>query len=61
MATCSKSCTQNAIPLLGETLELPTARRYHMLRDARIGGDTFEIYKFATARALLGGRVDLQG
>ena len=38
MATCSKSCTQNAIPLLGETLELPTARRYHMLRDARIGG-----------------------
>ena len=52
---------ENAITLLRETLELPTARRYHMLRDARIGGDTFEIYKFATARALLGGRVDLQG
>ena len=45
----------------GETLELPTARRYHMLRDARIGGDTFEIYKLVMARALVGDRVDLQG
>ena len=52
---------ENAITLLRETLELPTARRYHMLRDARIGGGAPEVHKLVMARALLGGRVDLQG
>ena len=61
MATCSKSCTQNAIPLLRETLELPTAHRYHMLRDARIGVGTPEVHKLVMARTLVGDRVDLQG
>ena len=46
---------------LGETLDLPIAHWYHMLRHARIGGGTSEIHKFVMARALLGGRVGFQG
>ena len=46
---------------MGETLDLPIAHWYHMLRHARIGGGTSEIHKFVMARALLGGRVSFQG
>jgi acyl-CoA dehydrogenase len=46
---------------LGETLDLPIAHWYHMLRHARIGGGTSEIHKFVMARALLSGRVAFQG
>ena len=49
------------MPLLGETLELPTAHWYHMLRDARIGVGAPEVHKLVMARTLVGDRVDLQG
>ena len=42
---------------LGETLDMPIAHWYHILRHARIGGGTSEIHKFVMARALLGGTV----
>ena len=45
----------------GETLDLPIAHWYHLLRHARIGGGTSEIHKFVMARALLDGRVNFQG
>ena len=45
----------------GETLDLPIAHWYHILRHARIGGGTSEIHKFVMARGLLDGRVDFQG
>jgi acyl-CoA dehydrogenase len=45
----------------GETLDLPIAHWYHLLRHARIGGGTSEIHKFVMARALLDGRVSFQG
>ncbi len=45
----------------GETLDLPIAHWYHLLRHARIGGGTSEIHKFVMARALLDGRVNYQG
>ena len=46
---------------MGETLDLPIAHWYHILRHARIGGGTSEIHKFVMARALLDGRVSFQG
>ena len=46
---------------LGETLDLPIAHWYHMLRHARIGGGTSEIHKFVMARSLLTGNVNFQG
>ena len=46
---------------MGETLDMPIAHWYHMLRHARIGGGTSEIHKFVMARALLAGRVNFQG
>ena len=45
----------------GETLDLPIAHWYHILRHARIGGGTSEIHKFVMARGLLDGRVSFQG
>ena len=45
----------------GETLDLPIAHWYHILRHARIGGGTSEIHKFVMARGLLDGRVNFQG
>ena len=45
----------------GETLDLPIAHWYHILRHARIGGGTSEIHKFVMARGLLEGRVNFQG
>jgi len=45
----------------GETLDLPIAHWYHILRHARIGGGTSEIHKFVMARGLLDGRVNYQG
>ena len=45
----------------GETLDLPIAHWYHVLRHARIGGGTSEIHKFVMARGLLDGRVNFQG
>ena len=45
----------------GETLDLPIAHWYHILRHARIGGGTSEIHKFVMARGLLEGRVSFQG
>ena len=45
----------------GETLDLPIAHWYHLLRHARIGGGTSEIHKFVMARALLDGRVSWHG
>jgi acyl-CoA dehydrogenase len=45
----------------GETLDMPIAHWYHLLRHARIGGGTSEIHKFVMARALLDGRVSYQG
>ncbi len=46
---------------LGESLDLPIAHWYHLLRHARIGGGTSEIHKFVMARALLDGKVSFQG
>ncbi|MBM3941427.1 MAG: acyl-CoA dehydrogenase family protein [SAR202 cluster bacterium] len=46
---------------LGETLDMPIAHWYHLLRHARIGGGTSEIHKFVMARALLDGKVSFQG
>ena len=46
---------------VGETLDMPIAHWYHLLRHARIGGGTSEIHKFVMARALLDGRVSYQG
>ena len=45
----------------GETLDLPIAHWYHILRHARIGGGTSEIHKFVMARGLLDGKVSFQG
>ena len=45
----------------GETLDLPIAHWYHILRHARIGGGTSEIHKFVMARGLLDGKVNFQG
>ena len=45
----------------GETLDLPIAHWYHILRHARIGGGTSEIHKLVMARGLLDGRVSFQG
>ena len=45
----------------GETLDLPIAHWYHILRHARIGGGTSEIHKFVMARGLLDDRVNFQG
>ena len=45
----------------GETLDLPIAHWYHILRHARIGGGSSEIHKFVMARGLLDGRVNFQG
>jgi len=46
---------------MGETLDMPIAHWYHLLRHARIGGGTSEIHKFVMARALLDGRASFQG
>ena len=46
---------------LGETLDMPIAHWYLLLRHARIGGGTSEIHKFVMARALLNGSVSFQG
>ena len=46
---------------LGESLDMPIAHWYHMLRHARIGGGTSEIHKFVMARSLLNGNVNFQG
>ena len=46
---------------LGESLDMPIAHWYLLLRHARIGGGTSEIHKFVMARALLDGRVSFQG
>ncbi|PKB79838.1 MAG: hypothetical protein BZY88_11395 [SAR202 cluster bacterium Io17-Chloro-G9] len=46
---------------MGETLDMPIAHWYHILRHARIGGGTSEIHKFVMARALLDNRVSYQG
>ncbi len=46
---------------LGESLDLPIAHWYHLLRHARIGGGTSEVHKFVMARALLDGKVSFQG
>ena len=46
---------------VGETLDMPIAHWYHLLRHARIGGGTSEIHKFVMARALLDSRVSYQG
>ena len=45
---------------LGESLDMPIAHWYLLLRHARIGGGTSEIHKFVMARALLDGRVSFQ-
>ena len=45
----------------GETLDLPIAHWYHLLRHARIGGGTSEIHKFVMVRGLLDGSVNFQG
>ena len=46
---------------LGETLDMPIAHWYLLLRHARIGGGTSESHKFVMARALLNGSVSFQG
>ena len=46
---------------LGESLDMPIAHWYLLLRHARIGGGTSEIHKFVMSRALLDGRVSFQG
>ena len=46
---------------MGETLDMPIAHWYLLLRHARIGGGTSEIHKFVMARALLNGSVSYQG
>ena len=46
---------------LGETLDMPIAHWYLLLRHARIGGGTSEIHKIVMARALLNGSVSFQG
>ena len=60
MATCSKSCTQNAIPLLGETLELPTAHRTICSVTPASASALQRFTKLLMARTLVGDRVDLQ-